>query len=220
MKNLDPNKLTPQEKVWRTDFGEDYNLRNMYSNIELDRGYKNTMGISRTEMMEKFIGNLDREIKILEIGCNIGIMLVNLQEMGFKNLYGIEIQPKAIEHALERTNGLKITEASAYEIPFEDKEFDLVYSTHVLIHLDPEKINTALKEIYRCSKKYIFGNEYYSDNLTEIKNYKGRNNIAWKRNFSGLYTKLFPDLVLLKEERYKYLFNDNIDTAFLFEKGH
>lgn len=218
MKKTDLTKLTAQEKIWRTEFGENYNLRNMYSNEELDYGYKKTMGISRTEMMQRFVGDFDREIKILEVGCNIGIMLVNLQEMGFKNLSGIEIQPKAIEHAYERTSGLNITEASAYEIPFEDNEFDLVFTTHVLIHLDPVKINTALKEIYRCSKKYIFGNEYYAENLTEIKNYNGQNNIAWKRNFSGLYSELFPELDLIKEERYKYLLRSDTDTAFLFEK--
>ena len=218
MNSIEPNKLTPQEKIWRTDFGENYNIRNMYSNNELDSEYKKAMGISRTEMMQRFVSDFDRNIKILEVGCNIGIMMVNLQEMGFKNLYGIEIQPKAIEHALERTKGLNITEASAYEIPFKDKEFDLVFTTHVLIHLDPDKISTALKEIYRCSGKYIFGNEYYADNLTEIKNYNGQNNIAWKRNFSELYSDLFPDLSLIKEERYPYLSNNNVDTAFLFEK--
>jgi len=210
MNSIEPNKLTPQEKIWRTDFGENYNIRNMYSNNELDSEYKKAMGISRTEMMQRFVSDFDRNIKILEVGCNIGIMMVNLQEMGFKNLYGIEIQPKAIEHALERTKGLNITEASAYEIPFKDDEFELVFTTHVLIHLDPEKISTALKEIYRCSGKYIFGNEYYADN--------GQNNIAWKRNFSELYSDLFPDLLLIKEERYPYLSNNNVDTAFLFKK--
>ena len=86
MNSIEPNKLTPQEKIWRTDFGENYNIRNMYSNSELDREYKKAMGISRTEMMQRFVSDLDRNIKILEVGCNIGIMMVNLQEMGFKNL--------------------------------------------------------------------------------------------------------------------------------------
>ena len=211
-------ELTEQEKIWRSDFGEHYNLRNDYSNEELDRGYKAAMGISRTEMMERFIGNFDRSIKILEVGCNIGIMLVNLQQMGFKNLYGIEIQPKAIEYAMKKTKGLNLTEGSAYDLPFKDCEFDLVFTTHVLIHLDPSKINTALSEIYRCTDKYIFGNEYYADELTEITNYNGQNNIAWKRDFSKLYSEQFSTLELLKEEKYRYSDNRDTDNAFLFMK--
>lgn len=211
-------KFTEQELIWRTDFGEEYNKRNMYTNDELDSGFKKTMGISKTEMNEKFIGDLDRSIKILEVGCNIGMMLVNLQEMGFKNLYGIEIQPKAIEHAKERTHGLNITEASAYDIPFKDGEFDLVFTTHVLIHLAPEKISTALKEIHRCSNSYIYGNEYFAEELTEISNYHGHTNIVWKRDFVKLYKELFPGLELVKQEQYKYLTSDNIDSVFLFRK--
>lgn len=211
-------ELTSQEIIWRTEFGEMYNQRNMYTNEELDSAYKNAMGISKTEINERFLGGLDRNIKILEVGCNIGIMLVSLQELGFKNLFGIEIQPKAIELAYKRTKDLNITEASAYEIPFKDGEFDLVFTTHVLIHLAPEKIETALREIYRCSGSLIFGNEYYADELTEIKNYHGKSNIVWKRDFVQLYLKLFPDLKLINEERYKYLKSDNTDSAFLFKK--
>lgn len=211
-------KLTTQEAIWRTDFGENYNKRNTYTNEELDKVYKAAMGISRTEMVEKFIGDLDREAKILEIGCNIGIMLVNLQEMGFKNLYGIEIQPSAIEQANQRTTGLNIVEGSAYDLPYKDEEFDLVFSTHVLIHLDPQKIHTALGEIVRCSKSLVFGNEYYAEELTEIKNYYGQTNIVWKRDFAKLYTELFPELKLVKEENFKYLSTDDIDSAFLLKK--
>ena len=212
-------KFTVQESIWRTDFGENYTKRNTYSNDELDTGYKTVMGISRTEMMTKFLGNFDKDAKILEVGCNIGIMLVNLQELGFKNLHGIEIQPKAIEIAKERTSGLNIIEGSAYELPFKDNEFDLVFTTHVLIHLDPQKIHTALSEIVRCSKNLIFGNEYYSDELTEIQNYHGYKNIAWKRDFAKLYKELFPELKLVNEDRYNYKISDNIDSAFLFSKN-
>jgi hypothetical protein len=84
--------------------------------------------------------------------------------------------------------------------------------------LNPSEIEKAIKEIVRCSKKYIYGNEYYADELTEIKNYHGQNNIAWKRNFPQLFLDVSPDLILLKEEKYKYTFNDDLDTTYLFEK--
>lgn len=88
----------------------------------------------------------------------------------------------------------------------------------MLIHLNPDHISKALAEIYRCTNDYIYGSEYYADSLTEIKNYHGENNIAWKRDFAGLYSELFPDLKLIKEKKYKYTFNDDVDSTFLFRK--
>jgi pseudaminic acid biosynthesis-associated methylase len=211
-------KQTTQEEVWKTIFGESYNHRNNFDNKALDEVYISDIGISRTEMNEKFIGDLDRDISILEVGCNIGMQLVNLKEMGFKNLYGIELQPHAVELANLRTPGINIIQGTAYDIPFKNEYFDLVFTSRVLIHLNPSEIEKAIKEIVRCSKKYIYGNEYYADELTEIKNYHGQNNIAWKRNFPQLFLDVSPDLKLLKEEKYKYTFNDDLDTTYLFEK--
>ncbi len=211
-------EFTQQEKVWKTKFGEEYNLRNVFDNKGLDDVYVSDIGITRTSMNEDFIGFLDRKSRILEVGCNIGIQLVNLQEMGFENLYGIELQPHAVELARQRTKGINIIQGTAYDIPFKDNFFDMVFSNRVLIHMNPEHIHEALKEIYRTSKKYIYGSEYYAEKLTEIKGYHGETNIAWKRDFAGEYQKLFPDLKLLKEKKYKYTFNDDVDSTFLFEK--
>jgi pseudaminic acid biosynthesis-associated methylase len=169
-------------------------------------------------MNKNFIGELDREAKILEVGCNIGLQLVNLQEMGFKNLYGIELQPHAVELAKQRTKGMSIIQATAYDIPFKDGYFDMVFTNRVLIHMNPQEIDKALKEIVRCSNKLIYGSEYYADEITEIKNYHGQNNIAWKRDFAKLYQDLFPNLKLLKEEKYNYTFNKDVDSTFLFSK--
>lgn len=209
---------TQQEKVWKTKFGEEYNLRNVFDNKGLDDVYVSDIGITRTAMNEDFIGFLDRKARILEVGCNIGIQLVNLQEMGFENLYGIELQPHAFELARQRTKGINIIQGTAYDIPFKDNFFDMVFSNRVLIHMNPDHIHEALKEIYRTSGKYIYGSEYFAEELTEIKGYHGETNIAWKRDFAGEYQNLFPGLKLLKEKKYKYTFNDDVDSTFLFEK--
>lgn len=211
-------QLTEQEIIWRSHFGEEYNNRNTYSNEELDKVFKKVIGASRTEINEEFIGNVNRESKILEVGCNIGMMLVNLQEMGFKNLHGLEIQPKAIESAKQRTNNIEYTEGSAYNLPYEDNEFDMIFSCHVLIHLPPDRIVKALKEMVRCCRKLIYCEEYYADEVTEIKNYHGMNNIVWKRNFEKLFADEFKELKLLKSKKYKYTENENIETVFLLSK--
>src|SRR6187431_1949286 len=99
-------KTTLQEEIWKTSFGTEYSNRNVFDNTALDEVYTSDIGETRTAMNEKFIGHLDRNIRILEVGCNIGLQLVNLQQMGFKNLYGIDIQEHAIDLARERTKDL------------------------------------------------------------------------------------------------------------------
>ena len=47
--------------------------------------------------------------------------------------------------------------------------------------------------IYRCSKKYIWGFEYYAEKITAI-NYRGHENYLWKADYASLFMKYFPDL--------------------------
>ena len=74
-----------------------------------------------------------------------------------------------------------------------------------------------MKEIYRCTKKYIWGFEYYADDYTEIR-YRGKKDMLWKTNFPKLYLKYFKDLDLVKEKKLKYLEGENTDVMFLLKK--
>ena len=203
---------------WAGQFGKEYTDRNALSLEETELLYKRNYGITHTEMNSKFIGDLDRDMRVLEVGSNIGNQLLCLQEAGFKNLYGIELQSYAVELSKSRTKGINIIEGSAFDIPFKDGFFDLVFTSGVLIHISPEDITTVLDEIYRCTKQYIWCFEYYSDEYTQI-NYRGHADLLWKTNFSKLFLKRFKNLILVKEELFKYLTNDNIDAMFLLQKG-
>ena len=210
--------MTRQMQEWAGQFGKEYTDRNALSLEETELLYKRNYGITHTEMNSKFIGDLDRDMRVLEVGSNIGNQLLCLQEAGFKNLYGIELQSYAVELSKSRTKGINIIEGSAFDIPFKDGFFDLVFTSGVLIHISPEDITTVLDEIYRCTKQYIWCFEYYSDEYTQI-NYRGHADLLWKTNFSKLFLKRFKNLILVKEELFKYLTNDNIDAMFLLQKG-
>ena len=73
----------------------------------------------------------------------------------------------------------------------------------VLIHIAPSDIEVIIKEIYRCTKEYIWGYEFYSDKYKEII-YRGKKNLHWKVNYSKIYFDSFYDLKLVKKnEIYK-----------------
>ena len=211
-------KETKQIKIWKQKFGRDYTSRNPKDTIAMDKLYVQNYGISRTTMDKGFIGSLNRSMKILEVGSNVGVQLVFLQKMGFENLYGIEINREVVELSKSKTKNINIIYGSALDIPFKDNYFDLVFTSGVLIHISPLNIKEAMSEIYRCSKKYIWGIEYYSDKYTEIE-YRGNKNMLWKTNFSKLYLDSFKDLKLVKEKKIKYLANNNVDMMFLFKKS-
>lgn len=211
------SKINFQEKKWSGEDGKKYILRNPRNTKEADKIYRGKFGITRSKLNKQFLGRLNRSIKILEVGSNIGVQLMFLQKMGFKHLYGLEVNRKAIELSRKNTEGIDIIEGSALDIPFRDNYFDLVFTSGLLIHISPENLKTAMEEIGRCTKKYIWGYEYYIDKPTEII-YRGKKNMLWKANFSRIYLNTLKDLKLAKERKIKYLYSDNEDAMFLLKK--
>ena len=142
----DEHHQTTQEQTWQGHFGKGYTDRNMMSPVELDSFHQQTYGISRTEMNADFIGFLDRSVKILEVGANVGDQLACLRAMDFQNLHGIELQSYAVEVS-KRRKGINIIQGSAFDLPYRDGHFDLVFTSGVLIHIAPTDLLNVLREI-------------------------------------------------------------------------
>ncbi len=206
-------KKTKQEKFWEGDFGDEYTSRNAG---DWDAFYKKQWGITRTALNEEFLSDLDKTSSILEVGCNRANQLKILYEQGFTNLWGLEINKKALTIARENKN-FNLLEGSGFDIPFRDSFFDLVFTSGVLIHIAPNDLYRIVDEIYRVSKRYIWGFEYYSEECQPIE-YRGHNDRLWKNNFLKIYQESHPDLRVVKQKKIKYVENDNFDMMFLLEK--
>jgi pseudaminic acid biosynthesis-associated methylase len=210
--------LTPQMKSWMGKFGAEYTDRNTLSLDELDKLYLNNYGISRNTLNNEFLKDIIiNSARVLEVGSNIGNQLLMLQKMGFNNLYGIELQRYAIKIAQQRAQNIHFCQGSVYDMPFKDNFFDLVFTSGLLIHINPINIKIALKEIYRCTNNYIWGFEYWSDNYTEVR-YRGNKEMLWKTDFGKLYLETFDDLIMVKHNKIKYVDDNNIDLMFLLKK--
>jgi pseudaminic acid biosynthesis-associated methylase len=208
---------TAQAAVWRSEFGREYSDRNTFSIEQLNQLYEENYGISREQINEKFLSGMPKCASFLEVGCNTGNELLLLQRMGYFNLSGIELQPYALNIARRRIVGVSLTLGSALAIPHENSSFDVVFTSGVLIHISPQDLPRALGEIYRCSKRYIWGFEYYAPELTEIA-YRGHSKLLWKMDYAQEYLTQFSDLALVREQRLPYLRNSNVDSMFLLEK--
>jgi len=211
-------QITHQRKTWEEQFGEGYLERNVYDPKELNEFYNERFGKTKDQLNDIFLKDIPKDAKILEVGTNIGNQLLHLQSQGFTNLYGIEIQDRAINYAKHRTDNLNIIKGDALDIPFKDNFFDLVFTHGVLIHISPENIEKATNEIYRVSNKYIWGLEYYAPTYTDLE-YHGQKNIMWKTDFCKLYLDKHKDLQLEKEQKLPYLNQEElVDQMYLLKK--
>lgn len=208
--------LTKQQKFWSGSFGKGYNDRNTWTVKGFDQFYKKTWGKTRTAMNREFLRGLKIDT-VLEMGANIGLQLRHLQAVGFQNLNGIEIQWDAVERAKRITHGINIIQGSAFDLPFRNNYYDLVFTSGVLIHIHPKDQKRAMREMYRVSKKYIWGFEYFNPTQQEIP-YRGNRNVLWKNNFPKLWQQNCPGLKLIKMKKYKYVGQDNEDVMYLFKK--
>lgn len=211
-----------QIDFWKGDFGKDYTDRSTYQSLEdWDKEYVEWYGVAKTALNEKFLGFLDKETaRILEVGCNLGYQLQGLQAIGFKQLYGVELQEYAAEKARKLQKHINIIQGSGFDLPFKDGYFDVVFTNGVLIHIAPEHLLSFTSEIVRCSKKYIWGLEYYSETLQEV-NYRGNQGYLWKMDYAQFYLDNFPNLKLIKKELLHIKVEQekgNVDCMFLLEK--
>lgn len=93
--------------------------------------------------------------KILDIGCADGTFTsVILKHTGAGKIIGIDVLPKSVSYArrrFARSKKLSFRVADAHNLPFRDKEFDVVVCLETLEHVeDPRRV---LSEIKRVLKK-------------------------------------------------------------------
>lgn len=212
---------TEQLEVWMGDFGRQYTIRNRFMSDEaFNEFYKNRYGQTRLEINKEFLSDLDPSLPILEVGANIGNQLRALRLGGFESLFGLEIQKSCVVESKKLNPEVDIFQGSAFDIPFKNNFFNMVFTNNVLIHINPENLPNVMREMYRVSKRFIVGFEYYSDEMTEIK-YRGKSNLLWKGDYSKLFLTLFPDLKLIREKVFDCLDEPgNRDKIFVLEKSN
>ncbi len=208
---------TAQMQVWKGEFGRAYTDRNTLDVEEMNGLWSGNYGISRREINRIFLQGIPKSASFLEVGCNVGNQLLQLQEDGFTNLSAIELQTYAVEIAKSRVRNVAIRQGSALALPYENDSFDVVFTSGVLIHIAPEDLPRALAEIHRCAKSYIWGAEYYAPDVTSV-NYRGHEELLWKMDYGRRYLEGFKDLELVREQHLPYLENQNVDTVFLLRK--
>ncbi len=88
---------------------------------------------------------------VLDVGCGEGIVYRAMKERGWSGSWtGFDYSHEAVEFAKVASPEASWRQASAYEIPYADKSFDLIFSSQVFEHLPNPEV--ALKECARVVK--------------------------------------------------------------------
>jgi spore coat polysaccharide biosynthesis protein SpsF len=107
----------------------------------------------------------------------------------------------------------------AQAIDFSDAVADLAFTSGVLIHIHPDDLLPACREVHRCAGRYVACVEYFADKPEAIP-YRGHTDKLFKRDFGSFWMDNFPDLTVLATgfawKRTTGL--DNL-TWWLFEKA-
>jgi len=202
-------------------FGEDYTERNTMTIEESDDAIKRNIGITYSEIFTELFAGLTNISRILEVGCNTGKNVRLVSQMGEWDVYGLEPQRDAVHFARENDLSNHYFPGTAFDIPFRDDYFDVVFTAGVLIHIAPKDLPKALGEIIRVCRRYIMGYECFSNNYQEV-NYRGLQGLLWKRNFAQAFLEQDPNMKLIKDLRYPYLSEEDrnkglVDQVYLID---
>jgi FkbM family methyltransferase len=97
-----------------------------------------------------------KPVIVLEVGAGDGAILKKLSDLGFgEQLHALEISASGVE-IIRKQNIPRLkscTVFNGYELPFEDHSVDLVILSHVIEHVEYERV--LLREIHRVSRYQV-----------------------------------------------------------------
>jgi ubiquinone/menaquinone biosynthesis C-methylase UbiE len=98
--------------------------------------------------------------RVLDVGCGLASLLIALAErIPFQSpAIGIDVSEELIQQAAREVrragqeDRIKVLASPATHLPFADGAFDVVFSSHVIKHLDDRALGQAFAEIARVLK--------------------------------------------------------------------
>lgn len=94
--------------------------------------------------------------KVLEVGAGDGSILKLLADANFApEYYAVEISESGVEHIKSRNiaNVKSVQLFDGYKLPFENNSVDLIILSHVLEHVEHERI--LLRELKRVARHFV-----------------------------------------------------------------
>ncbi len=188
-----------QEEFWADEYADNY----IKKNIDFD----DNLGAQAWKII---LSKIKNDVNTyLECGCNIGRNIGQLNKIipnADKSI--IEISKPAFDAVNQKFDFKGSFNGPILDSNFENQSFDLVFTSGVLIHINPDHLLSHMRKMYNYSKKYILLIEYFNRTPVSI-NYKGRDDTLFKRDFGKLFIENFDCTVI----DYGFLWGHIYDSA-------
>ena len=131
------------------DFEEYYKKNHVVNTYDSQREGSEYRRKSRERIAKIYLKFLEKEDedKIIDLGCGSGYLT---QFLG--KAVGIDSSPGMLEVARKKLPDLKFIEASIFELPFKDNEFDRAVTHRVIGNFKEKEYRKVVKEIRRILK--------------------------------------------------------------------
>ena len=110
-------------------------------------------------LVEVLRSYVERDARVLEVGCNAGRNLKHLWDAGFRNLEGVEISPEAVD-LLRRTypelaaTRIRVSSIEDAAPSFADNHWDVVFTMAVLEHVHTDS-DWVFQHLARASRRFV-----------------------------------------------------------------
>ncbi|MCX5677992.1 MAG: class I SAM-dependent methyltransferase [Candidatus Omnitrophica bacterium] len=112
------------------------------------------------ERLRNIVGAIPEDARaILDVGLGGGFIFGELKRKNGVRCFGIDLSPELVG----RLKDPRVCVADAKNIPFKDRQFDLVLAADILEHLKDEYFDESVSELKRVSRKYILINSPFKD---------------------------------------------------------
>lgn len=98
----------------------------------------------------------NKDLRILDLCCGTGDQLRYLENAGFANLHGLDLDPGMIAYAKSKSSSIHFHVGDAANTHFEDASFDIILISLALHDKNQSLREAILKEIARLLKPSAF----------------------------------------------------------------
>jgi pseudaminic acid biosynthesis-associated methylase len=171
--------LNEQETFWAGKFGDEYTARNA------DRKWID----ANIDLFSDALAKAKDVATVLELGCNKGLNLAALEYLDpSMTMTGIDVNGNALRDMVLMFDDLKLERPYMHRSTIVEYNpiatYDLVFTKGVLIHINPDQLESVYDKMYALSNKYILVAEYYNPSPVAIE-YRGQYGKLFKRDFAG-----------------------------------
>ena len=178
---MDRTTRSPSTDFWASE--QAWFERNRLTPEQLDRVYERTVGHRKLAIWRGLLKHIPRNISVLEVGSGEGLQLEFFRVLGFRYLFACDLNEEALSH-----NPYANAVCPADALPYHDGQFDLIFTSGLLIHIPPHRIDVVCAELARVASQWVAGYEYHSYLPVPV-NWRGQSGLMWKADYPAYYRR-------------------------------